>query len=91
MLLVLAFICSEPIITVFNPEPHILFTVTAGTNLDKPALNPACLAGAWPIPACNTQPIITSSISSKFTPESFMAFFIATPPNSGAESLANSP
>ena len=87
----MALICSEPIITVFSPEPHILFTVTAGIYFDKPALKPACLAGACPIPACKTHPIITSSISSKFTPDSEIAFFIVSPPNSGAEILDKSP
>jgi hypothetical protein len=43
-------IACAPSITAFIPEAHTLLVVQA-TELDKPAYNAACLAGACPTPA----------------------------------------
>ena len=59
-------IIISPNIIAFKPEPHILFIVRHSTLFGRPEYRAACLAGAWPIPADRTFPIITSSTS--FTP-----------------------
>jgi hypothetical protein len=72
-------------------EPHILFTVLLGVLVGKPAPKAAWRAGAWPMPADRTQPMITSSISEAFTPESATAALMATAPSSGALNVAKAP
>ena len=64
-------ICASPAriawsasITAFSPEPHTLLIVSAAIVSGKPAYSAACRAGAWPKPAANTLPMITSSIAS---------------------------
>ena len=39
------------------PEPHILLTVVASTDVGRPAPRAAWRAGAWPSPADSTQPM----------------------------------
>src|SRR5262249_40308539 len=82
---------SKAIIAAFMPEPHILFTVVAGVCLSRPAFNAAWRAGAWPWPACSTQPKITSSTSVGFTPACSTAALMAVAPSSDAETELNFP
>src|ERR1700691_2913874 len=65
-------------------EPHILLTVVAGVPGGNPAPSAACRAGAWPIPADRTQPMMTSSICPPATPESASAALMAAEPSCGA-------
>ena len=68
----------------FNPEPQTLFTVTADTVFGKPPYKAACRAGFCPSPAWITQPMITSSTSSGFTPARFTASRTTIAPSSVA-------
>src|SRR5215510_11869540 len=77
-------IACAPSITAFNPEPHTLLMVVAGTVGATPPLIMAWRAGAWPSPPCATLPMKTSSGSSAFTPARSMAALMAKPPSSGA-------
>jgi hypothetical protein len=65
-------ILSAASITVRSPEPHLMFTVNAGTDWSIPALNIAFLAGFAPTPACHPLPMITSSTTSAEAPERTM-------------------
>ena len=40
----------------FIPEAQTLLMVVHGTDVGSPAPRTACLAGAWPAPACTTLP-----------------------------------
>src|SRR3954447_14845259 len=82
---------SKAIIAAFMPEPHILLTVVAGVVLSRPALIAAWRAGAWPCPACSTQPKITSSTSEGLTPACSTAALIAVAPSSDALTELNLP
>src|SRR3972149_5124794 len=53
--------------TDFSPEPHILFTVVAGTVSGTPAAMAACRAGAWPLPAGRAVALVTPSTRSGAT------------------------
>src|ERR1017187_9707262 len=72
-------------------EPHILLTVVAGTLAGNPAPSAAWRAGAWPIPADRTQPMMTSSTSAPATPESTSAALMAAEPSCGAVTVAKAP
>ena len=65
--------------------------VRHSTELGNPAPRAACRAGAWPSPAGNTFPIITSSILSVGTLDFFRTESIANDPNFGAEMFAKLP
>ena len=66
------------------PEPHILLTVVASTDLGRPAASAAWRAGAWPRPAGNTQPMTICSTWSPETPARSRAAFTAAAPRSVA-------
>src|SRR3954468_21576939 len=68
----------------FNPEPQTLLTVTAPALTGMPAPMPACRAGACPIAACRTLPMITCWICSACTPEFCSAHLMAIEPSFGA-------
>src|SRR5688572_1491310 len=78
-------------IAAFMPEPHILFTVVQPVARGNPAPSDACRAGAWPCPAGNTQPMITSWTSSGAILARSTAARIAAAPSSGAAKLLSSP
>src|SRR5215471_1160366 len=78
-------------IVAFIADPHILLTVVHPTESGTPALIEACRAGAWPCPAGNTQPMMTSSTSGGATRPRSSAALIATAPRSLAETTAKSP
>ncbi len=78
-------------ITVFRPEPQILFTVVAPTKGGMPALMAAWRAGAWPCPACTTLPISTSSIELGSILARSTAALMATAPSSEAGTLDSVP
>ncbi len=84
-------IWSAASITARMAEPHILLTVVVGVPTPNPAPSAACLAGAWPRPADNTQPMITSSMSPAATAESAMAASSAAEPSCGPVTVANAP
>lgn len=56
-----------------------------------PPFSEACLAGAWPTPALNTLPRITSSIYFGLTFIESRAPLITIPPSSGAWNCDNLP
>ena len=56
-------LCAAVMIA-FIPEPHTLLMVLAGVVFGRPPKMDACRAGAWPMPACSTQPMNTSSMCS---------------------------
>lgn len=68
----------------FKPEEQTLLIVVQGTSTPSPPLSEACLAGAWPIPADNTLPKITSSTYLGFNLMESRAPLIAIPPSSEA-------
>ena len=72
-------------------EPHILLTVVQPVANGKPAFSEACRAGAWPCPAGNTHPMMTSSTASAAMPARSTAALIATLPRSLADKDAKSP
>src|SRR6267378_4671008 len=72
-------------------DPHILLTVVDGMPAGIPPPKAACRAGAWPIPADKTQPMMTSSICEAATPESASAALMATDPSCGAVTAAKAP
>ncbi len=78
-------------ITALRPDPHTLFTVTAGTVAGTPPRIAACRAGAWPRPAETTLPRITSSTASGSIPERSTAARTTTAPSSVAESGLSAP
>ncbi len=82
---------SCPSITAFIPEPHTLFTVVVVTVCGKPLPSTACRAGAWPIPAGNTQPSNASSTSPPSIAASSRHARIAAAPSSGADAGASAP
>ena len=75
----------------FMPEPHILLTVVQPAPSGRPAPRLAWRAGAWPMPAGNTQPMMTSSISSGATEARSSAAAIATEPKAGAATGLRAP
>ena len=66
------------------PEPQTLWTVTHGTVFGMPAPSEACRAGAWPMPAWRTLPMMTCSTSSGATPARSRAARMAAEPSAGA-------
>jgi hypothetical protein len=76
--------------TAIKPDEQTLLTVIAFTLGGRPAFKADCLAGFWPIPACTTQPMITSS-TSNCTPVLCTAAFIAAAPSSGAGTEESEP
>ena len=68
-------------ITDFIPLAQTLLMVVQGTLLGIPAPKAACLAGAWPLPACTTFPMSTSSTNSGFRFIRSKAPFMAIDPN----------
>ena len=84
-------ICSAPSITAFSAEPHILFTVVAGTDTGTPAPTAAWRAGAWPSPAGSTHPRMTSSRSAPLMPADSRAARTAALPSCTAVSGASAP
>ena len=82
---------SIALIAAFMPEPHILFSVVQGTLRGSPASSAACRAGAWPWPACSTQPISASSTASGASPARSSAARIAAAPSAPALTGASSP
>src|ERR1700680_3322456 len=77
--------------TVFNPEPHTLLTVMAGTAVDRLAPKAACRAGFWPRPACSTFPIRISSTWSASMPARRMASSTTVAPSVVAGTSPNMP
>src|SRR5690606_14845611 len=78
-------------IIAWSPEPHTLLIVIAPTLTGRPALITACRAGAWPIPADSTLPMITRSTSLRLAPARLTASSRTMPPRSEAESGENAP
>src|SRR5438105_2608400 len=74
-----------------RPEPQTLLTVTAGMSSGRPAEMAAWRAGAWPIPAVITLPMMTSSMASGAMLERWTASFMAMAPSWGAVKLARLP
>src|SRR3989440_8854229 len=66
-------IMSDANMTVWSPDPHTLFTVTAPTRSGRPPKSAACRAGFWPRPAAITLPMSTSSMSAGTRPDRFTA------------------
>jgi hypothetical protein len=79
-----AWIALPASMTARIPEPQTLCTVTHGTLSGIPAPSDAWRAGAWPIPAWSTLPMITCSTSSGRTPARESAQRIAAEPRAGA-------
>src|SRR5688572_6981070 len=73
------------------PDPHILLTVVAGTDLGTPAAIAAWRAGAWPWPAGSTQPMIVSLTMAASAPADSSAPLIAAEPSAWPETLAKAP
>ncbi|MNE48299.1 hypothetical protein D3C80_1427540 [compost metagenome] len=78
-------------IAAFIPEPHILFTVEHTVPWLRPAPSAAWRAGAWPWPACSTQPMITSSTASLARLARSRVARIAAAPNCAAVTSLKSP
>ena len=77
--------------TAFMPDPHTLLIVEQGIETGIPARMEACLAGACPRPAANTQPIMTSSISLGAHVALSIADLMAIEPRSVARKLEKTP
>lgn len=77
--------------TDFSPLAHTLLMVVAGTWSPMPANFDACLAGACPTPACNTQPMKTSFTWFGSMPAFSKAPLIAMAPNCVAGTLESAP
>ena len=76
----------------FRPEPQTRLTVVAGVVSASPARSDACRAGAWPLPACRTWPMTTSSKgASGARPARSTAARMATAPSSTAGTPASAP
>ena len=86
-----ALIKSFASMAAFKPEPHTLLMVVAPVPRARPAFNIAWRAGAWPRPAGNTQPIITSSIASFAKPVCASALAMAVAPSSVDCASVNAP
>src|SRR6187455_272579 len=84
-------IWSAAIMMAFMPEPHILLMVVVGTPTGMPAPSAAWRAGAWPRPAGNTQPMMTSCTSLPLTPAAASAPLMAAVPSCGAVTGASTP
>src|SRR3981081_4716415 len=78
-------------IAAFMPEPHILFTVVQPAASGRPAPSEAWRAGAWPCPALNTQPMITSCTASGEILARSSAARAAAAPSSGWAKPFSSP
>ncbi len=68
-----------------------MFMVVQGTLSGMPAKSAACRAGAWPVPACTTLPISTSSTISGDNLILSNAPLMATEPNFGADIVDKAP
>src|SRR5438477_8729297 len=79
-------IALEASMTARMPEPQTLWRVMHGTDSGIPAPSEACRAGAWPMPAWSTFPMITCSTSAGATPAFSSAPRMAADPSAGAES-----
>src|SRR3990167_2267920 len=73
------------------PEPQTLLMVVHGVLLETPAPKAACLAGAWPRPAGNTQPIMNSWIADGCNCARSITALITYEPNCVAVQSFNSP
>src|SRR4051812_30769006 len=82
---------SAAIMMAFMPEPHILLMVVGGTPWGMPAASAAWRAGAWPSPADNTHPMMTSCTSAPVMPAAASAPRIAAAPSCGAEAGERAP
>ncbi len=82
---------SAAIMMAFMPEPHILLMVVVGTLVGRPAPSAAWRAGAWPSPAGNTQPMMTSCTSAAAMPAFSSAPLMAALPSCGAVAGASAP
>src|SRR5262245_32327605 len=78
-------------ITACRPEPQTLFTVIAPVETGRSALITHWRAGAWPMPAESTLPMITRSTCSGRAPARFTASRTTTAPRSEAESPEKAP
>src|SRR6202522_2257154 len=86
-----AWIMSWASIVAFIPEPQTLLMVVAPVASGDPAPRAACLAGARPCPAGNTQPMNTSSTSSGLSLARSSAAAITWEPSWWAENGESSP
>ena len=77
-------IIASAIWTARIEEAQTLLIVSAGVSFGSPAPIAACLAGAWPAPACSTWPMITYSGSSGSSPIRSSAALITIEPSSVA-------
>ena len=73
------------------PEPHILLTVVACTDVGRPAPSAAWRAGAWPRPAGRTQPMTIWSTFSGGSPARSTAALTAAAPSSVALTADSAP
>src|SRR5712691_5208948 len=78
-------------ITDLRPDPHTLLTVTAPAETGMPAPMPAWRAGACPMAACSTLPMMTCWIASGCTREFSRAHLMAIEPSFGAGSPESVP
>ena len=78
-------------ITAWRPEPHTLLTVMAPVETGKSALITHWRAGACPMPAERTLPMIIRSTSSGFAPARRTASRTATAPRSEADRAEKAP
>src|SRR6187402_2766949 len=84
-------IWSAAIMRAFMPDPHILLMVVVGTPWGILAPIAAWRAGAWPRPAGNTQPMMTSCTSAGPMPPRAIAPAIAAAPSCGAVAGESTP
>src|SRR5574343_1254054 len=82
---------SWPSMVAFMAEPHTLWMVAQPAVSGRPACSAAWRAGAWPWPACSTQPISTSSIRLASMPARATAALIASAPRLAAVRLEKPP
>src|SRR6185369_901484 len=75
----------EASMTARIPDPQTLCSVMHGTESGIPAPSEAWRAGAWPMPACRTLPMITCSMSDGLTSAFSSAPLIATDPSAGRD------
>src|SRR5262245_1282501 len=77
--------------TAWRPDPQTLLTVIAPVPTGRSALITHWRAGAWPMPAESTLPMITRSTCSGRAPARFTASRTTTAPRSEAESPEKAP
>ena len=75
----------------FMPEPQTLLIVVVGTDVRQSGGETACRAGAWPRPACSTQPISDSLTSPPGNTAVAEAGRAAMAESSGAETGLKAP